>query len=62
MGALNAVFVLYIMWLEHRKDLSPREVLCMNARMGGDNCHRGALLGALIGMTMGGMTSKFENL
>ncbi len=47
-GAMPAVFYLALRYADH-----PREGLVENVMVGGDNCHRGAVLGALFGLASG---------
>lgn len=48
---------LYVAW-RHRHDFS--SAICANAMVGGDNCHRGAVVGALLG-AMHGVKTEWMN-
>lgn len=48
-GAMPATFYLALRYAD-----DPAEALIANAMAGGDNCHRGAVLGALLGLDGGG--------
>jgi len=46
MGALTSTLILFLAWLE--AELPPQTLLVINAHLGGDCTHRGAILGAFI--------------
>jgi ADP-ribosylglycohydrolase len=41
-----------LLFLAHRYSEDPKEALIANTNVGGENCHRGAALGALLGLSM----------